>query len=46
MLGVLAEQGDTALDAIIAEVGEATRVYLDDEGLAFPQTTHLVTALR
>ena len=46
MLGALAEQGNAALDAIIAEVGEATRVYVDDEGLAFPQATHLVTALR
>jgi len=46
MLGALAEQGDTALDAIIAEVSEATRVYVDDEGLAFPQATHFVSALR
>jgi hypothetical protein len=46
MLGALAEQGNTALDSIIGEVGEATRVYVDDEGLAFPQATHLTTALR
>jgi len=46
MLGALAEQGDAALDSIVAEVSEATRVYVDDEGLAFPQATHFVSALR
>jgi ubiquinone/menaquinone biosynthesis C-methylase UbiE len=46
MLGALAEQGDAALDSIVVEVGEATRMYVDDEGLAFPQATHFITALR
>jgi hypothetical protein len=31
MLGALAEQGPAALDAIVAEVNEATRGYMADE---------------
>jgi ubiquinone/menaquinone biosynthesis C-methylase UbiE len=46
MLAALAEQGEAALDAIAREVAEAMRGYLDDDGLAFPQATHIVTALR
>jgi hypothetical protein len=34
------------LDAIVAEVAEATRAYVDDEGWAIPATSHVVTAVR
>ena len=46
MMAVLAEQGDAALRAIIAEMGERTRAYVDDEGFAFPMASYLVTARR
>ena len=44
MLGALAEQGEGVLDAIAAEVGDATRAYVDDEGWAIPAVSHVVTA--
>jgi len=44
MLGALAAQGPRALDEIVAEVAEATRSYLDNEGWATPQTTNVITA--
>jgi ubiquinone/menaquinone biosynthesis C-methylase UbiE len=44
MLGALAEQGEGVLDAIVAEVAEATRVFVDDEGWAIPGISHIVTA--
>lgn len=44
MLGALAEQGAGVLDAIAAEVDEATRTYVDDEGWAIPAISHIVTA--
>jgi len=44
MLGALAEQGEGVVDAIAAEVAEATRIYVDDEGWAFPAVSHIVTA--
>jgi len=45
MLGALAEQGEGVLDAIVAEVAEATRAYVDDEGWAIPGISHVVTAV-
>lgn len=45
MLGALAEQGPEVLDAIVAEVADATRAYVDDEGWATPQTTNIITAV-
>jgi len=44
MLGALAAQGDGALEAIAAEVGAATRAYVDDDGWAIPLFSHIVTA--
>ena len=44
MLGALAEQGKGVLDAIVAEVAEATRAFVDDEGWAIPGISHVVTA--
>jgi ubiquinone/menaquinone biosynthesis C-methylase UbiE len=44
MLGALAEQGQGVLDAIVAEVTDATRAYVDDEGWAIPAISHIVTA--
>jgi SAM-dependent methyltransferase len=44
MLGALAEQGAGVLDAIAAEVGEATRTCVDDEGWAIPAISHIITA--
>jgi len=46
MLAALAGQGPAELDAIAREVAEATRDYVDDDGLAFPQSSHLITARR
>ncbi len=43
MLGALAEQGEGALDAIVAEVAAATRDCVDDDGWAASQTTHVIT---
>ena len=45
MLGALAEQGAGVLDAIVAEVADATRGYLDDEGRATPQASNIITAV-
>lgn len=45
MMGALTEQGEGVLDAIIAEVTEATRQYVDDEGWATPAVSHIVTAV-
>jgi hypothetical protein len=44
MLGAFAEQGEGVLDAIVAEVAEATRAFVDDEGWAIPGISHIVTA--
>jgi len=45
MLGALAEQGEGVLDAIVAEVTEETRLYVDDEGWATPAVSHIATAI-
>jgi SAM-dependent methyltransferase len=45
MIGALAEQGPGVLDAIVAEVADATRTYLDDEGWATPQPSNIITAV-
>jgi len=45
MIGALVEQGPGVLDAIVAEVAEATRTYRDDEGWATPQASHIITAV-
>jgi SAM-dependent methyltransferase len=44
MLGALAEQGESVLDAIVAEVAKTTQAFIDDEGWAAPQVSHLITA--
>lgn len=44
MLGALAEHGAGVLDAIVAEVADATRSYIDDEGWATPQAANIITA--
>jgi SAM-dependent methyltransferase len=44
MLGALAAQGPGVLDAIVAEVVEATRTYVDTEGWATAQATNIITA--
>ncbi len=45
MLGALAEQGAGVLNTIVAEVADATRSYMDDEGWATPQATNIITAV-
>ena len=45
MLGALTGQGEGVLDAIIAEMTEATKHYVDDEGWATPAVSHIVTAI-
>jgi hypothetical protein len=45
MMGALIGQGDGVLDAIIAEVTEATKHDVDDEGWATPAVSHIVTAI-
>jgi SAM-dependent methyltransferase len=45
MMGALTTQGEAVVDAIIAEVTEATRHYVDDEGWATPAVSHIVTAI-
>jgi SAM-dependent methyltransferase len=45
MMGALTAQGEGVLDAIIAEVTEATKHYVDDEGWATPAVSHIVTAI-
>jgi hypothetical protein len=44
MLGALAEQGPAALDALTEEVAAVLGSWVDDEGLAFPQASHIVSA--
>jgi SAM-dependent methyltransferase len=44
MRGVLAAQGESVLDTIVAEVSAATRGYVDDDGWAIPAVSHIVTA--
>jgi SAM-dependent methyltransferase len=45
MVGALAEQGAGVLDVIVAEVSDATRTYVDDEGWATPQPSNIITAV-
>ena len=45
MMGALTGQGEGVLDAIIAEMTEATKHYVDDEGWATPAVSHIVTAI-
>jgi len=45
MMGALVEQGEGILDAIVAEVAEASKLYVDDEGWATPAVSHIVTAI-
>jgi hypothetical protein len=45
IIGALVEQGPGVLDAIVAEVAEATRTYMDDEGWATPQASNIITAV-
>jgi SAM-dependent methyltransferase len=44
MLGALAAQGPGVLDAIVTEVAEATRTYVDSEGWTTAQVTNIITA--
>jgi ubiquinone/menaquinone biosynthesis C-methylase UbiE len=45
MLGALAQQDPEVLQAIIADVVEATSTYLDDEGWATAQVANVITAM-
>lgn len=45
MIGAHAHQGPEVVAAIIAEVEEVLRDYVDDEGVAFPMSSHIATAL-
>ena len=45
MMGALTGQGEGVLDAIIAEVTEATKHYVDDEGWATSAVSNMVTAI-
>jgi len=45
MMGMLSDQGADVLDAIVAEMVEATRALVDDDGWATPAASHIVTAL-
>jgi SAM-dependent methyltransferase len=45
MMGALTGQGEGVLDAIIAEVTEATKHYVDDEGWATSAVSNIVTAI-
>ena len=45
MMGALTGQGEGVLDAIIAEVAEATKHYVDDEGWATSAVSNIVTAI-
>ena len=45
MMGALTGQGEGVLDAIIADVTEATKHYVDDEGWATSAVSHIVTAI-
>jgi SAM-dependent methyltransferase len=44
MISALAEQGPGVLDAVVAEVADATRTYVDDEGWT-PQPSNVITAV-
>lgn len=46
MLGALAGQGEETLDALANEVADDAREWIDDDGFAFPQVTHIATARR
>lgn len=46
MLGALAEQGPDGLESLAEEVAATLRPWVDDDGLAFPQISHLVVARR
>lgn len=45
MMGALRDLGPDVVTAVIAEVAETLRDYMDDEGLAFPQAAHVATAV-
>jgi SAM-dependent methyltransferase len=45
MMGALTGQGEGVLDAIIAEVTEATKHYVDDEGWGTSAVSNIVTAI-
>jgi SAM-dependent methyltransferase len=45
MMGALRELGPDAVTAIVGEVAETLREYVDDEGLSFPQAAHIATAV-
>ena len=45
MMGALTGQGEGVLDAIIVEMTEATKHYVDDEGWATPAVSRIVTAI-
>jgi len=45
MLGALTEQSPEVLEAIVAEVADATRTYVDDEGWATPHASNIITAV-
>jgi SAM-dependent methyltransferase len=45
MVEALAAQGLDVLDALVAEVTDATRDYVDDEGWAAPQASNIITAV-
>jgi SAM-dependent methyltransferase len=45
MMGALTGQGEGVLGAIIAEMTEATKHYVDDDGWATPAVSHIVTAI-
>jgi hypothetical protein len=44
MLGALAEQGEAVLVAIMEDVDAEMGGWVDDTGLVFPMTNHLVVA--
>jgi SAM-dependent methyltransferase len=46
MLGPLAEQGETGLARIVADVADALATSDDDDGLAFPQASNIAVARR
>jgi hypothetical protein len=45
MVEALAAQGPDVLATLVAEVTDATRDYVDDEGWAAPQATNIITAV-
>jgi ubiquinone/menaquinone biosynthesis C-methylase UbiE len=46
MLGALAEQGPDGLESLAEEVAATLHPWVDDDGLAFPQISHIVVAHR